>query len=373
MDELNKQNTSPSGSFIGTGEGEVPLATPAQMPDLMRTAVSDLRSLQETGGQTVKPYIPETVSPAAFSPQEAPAKMPAENRNGGGNFQPPQIETQAPAAGAQPVPAGQHKKGLVGALVAFLIVVVVAAGGYFFIYPKFFANNNQPAAITENQPTVPANENVEPNPSPEFTVPAAEVPPTTTSTATSTPTAETPIHLSLLNDAATKQETIELSSLDVAAFKNALAKNVATTDPTLKEINLQDANKIPLTFSQLSGLLLPDVFTTATAGQFESNQYSLLVFSNSQGAWLSYLAKPKSGADLTDLKNKISAIEQTASLKSLFLKETGEATGAWKSGTINRYLSYPQNGNALNYGWINNQLLITTSYPAWQAINAKVQ
>lgn len=369
MDEFNKQNLGPSQPAIGTGEGEVPLATPAQMPDLMRTAASDLRTLQESGGQTVKPYVPETVSPAAFAPQ-TPAAAPAQSANEP-MFTPPSPIAPATAEIGK-VPAKQHQKGLVGGLVAFVIVIALAAAGYFFVYPMFFGQSAEeipavtPPAQTEVLPATPGE-----NPANEPIVPIVPIATSSGEAATTTPAITTETHTSLLNKPTDANQEKTITTVNADNLKNGIV-DTTTETATIKEINLKSDTGAPITFTEIMTTLLPTVFTSETAGQFENYKYSVVVFSNSQGAWLNYIGQAKSGTDLAALKNKINLLE-AANLSTVFLKDSGSQQGEWKSGTINRYLVFSQNNSALNYGWFGDKLLITTSYPAWQALSAAIQ
>ncbi|MDP1706657.1 MAG: hypothetical protein Q8L36_02450 [bacterium] len=365
MDDLNKQNLNPSQPFIGTGEGEVPLTTPAQMPDLMRTALSDVKTLQETGGQNVKSYIPETVSPASFEPKNNTeiAAKPAEQM-----FSPPQPQSPTMASEINAVPAKQHQKGLINGLIVFVIIVALGAAGYFFVYPKFFGSPIEDTII--NEPITPISENLETLIEPLVPI---VLPATTTEedAATSTDSSETKTFISLLQKPADSSQEKTLTGLDATSIKNTVI-DLATGTATTKEIILKKGDGNPFSFGEIMATILPTVFTSETIGQFEDYQYSVIAFSNTQGVWLSYVGKAKTGTDLAALKNKINLIE-AANLTNSFLKTSGSQQGEWKSGTNNRYLSFSQNGNALNYGWFNDKLLITTSYPAWQAISAKIQ
>lgn len=376
MDELNKQNNNPgvppAGGFIGTGEGEAPLATPAQMPDLMRTAASDMKTFQETGGQNVKPYIPETVSPASFSPQnnQETEKSAAAPKAPGQDFQP---AAATPVSEKKAVPAKNHKKGFVGGLVAFGVVIVLAAVGYFFIYPML--NSQSEAELPAIIPETPATENLEVIPPTEQT--EAPIVPIVPAATTTEPTAEeeTPgqtmeTHVSLLTDTDSAQEVI-LPTVSADGIKNSITDTTSET-AAIKEIQLKKETGEPASFSEVMASFLPTVFTEETAAQFESYQYSVLAFTNSQGTWLGYVGQAKTGTDLPALKNKVNLIE-AANLTSAFLGTAGEQVGEWKSGANNRYLAFSQKNNALNYGWLGSKLLITTSYPAWQAISAKIQ
>lgn len=365
MDEFNKQNLNPSQPSIGTGEGEVPLATPAQMPDLMRTAISDVKTLQETGGQNVKPYVPENISPASFEPANnagEPAK-PAEQM-----FQPPQPQNPTMASEINAVPAKQHQKGLINGLIVFVVIVALGAAGYFFVYPKFFGPPAENPIV--NEPITPISET--PEMPIEPLVPIV-LPATTTeeNVATSTNSSETKTFISLLQKPADSSQEKTLTNIDATSLKNT-ATDLATGTAATKEIILKKENGEPVSFGEIMATILPTVFTSEITSQFEDYQYSVIAFSDSQGMWLNYVGKAKTDADLAALKNKINLIE-AANLTNTFLNTSGSQQGEWKTGTNNRYLSFSQNGNALNYGWFNDKLLITTSYSAWQAITPKIQ
>lgn len=345
---------------IGTGEGESPLRGPVGNQDTMRTMGSDLKSLQETGGQTVKPYIPPS-SPSQPQP-EPPASKPAEPI-----FQPPTIDAgpvnfppAAPPASLQPtIPAQSHKKGFVVGLIIVLAIIGLAAAGYFYVYPNFILPLLGVVAPTETLTPPPAE------PGQIIEVSPVEIPPAETQPETVTPAAS---HNSLLKTAADSVQEISLATVDLTNLKTAINPLAATT-PTFKEFTLKDDSGAFLKFGQVMNLVLPDVFDAETSTLFEENDFTVFVYSDSRDGWPGFIGKVKNTADLETAKQKIALLESSADLKNIFAQDPG-AGQTWKAGqtdsVTNRYLSFTQTGAALNYGWLNNNLIITTSYNAFK-------
>lgn len=342
---------------IGTGEGESPLSGPINNQDTLRTMGSDLKSLQETGGQTVKPYTPPSSPPPPIKPEK-----PAEPI-----FQPPTIDAgpvnlppTPPPASLQPtIPAQSHKKGFVVGLIVFLAVIGLAAATYFYIYPNFILPRLGVVTTPETTPTPPPA-------APEQNI---EVPPAETPPAEPTPETETPAgHNSVFKTAADTTQEVSLATIDLANLKTSL-NPVAAATPTIKEFTLKDDLGAFLKFGQVMSVVLPDVFDEELNALFEENDFTVFVYSDSRDGWPGFIGKVKNAADLETAKQKVALLESSADLKNIFAQDPGTGQ-AWKAGqtegVTNRYSTFTQAGAALNYGWLNNYLIISASYSSFK-------
>ncbi len=370
----DKGNQNPK---VGTGEGESPMTTPGRpegapsgkMPDLdVRTYGSDVKSMAEAGGGPPKPYQP--VAPAV-----PPSPVPQEEKKSFSEvFETPggvPTPAEMPPAGLQEFgEAPKSKKGVFAVILGIIIVIGLGAIGYFYVYPTFFGG----VAEVET-PTPPVTQEPEvQTPTPPI-VPQVPVVGTGTSTATTTeevapPPSEALLeHKSLLTTAADVSTNITLGTVSVAAMRSEIEFSTAQV-PILKEIVFKNADGEVLSVGGIMGLLLPDVFGAAVVSNFESD-FTLLTYTNDKGTWPVVILKLKSGASLAEAKTAVSKIESSANLANLFVTDPGTAA-AWKSGTTegvsNRYSTYSLAGAGLNYGWLNNTLVVSASYPGFQEV-----
>lgn len=365
----DKNNANPS---LGTGEGESPMTSPGapKMPEMdVRTFGSDAKSMAESGGGPPKPYEPTAPAPVAPPPPPAEKKSFSEVFEAPGGMAP--MPAEMPPAGLQEFgEAPRSKRGLFIGLLGFIIVVGLGAIGYFYIYPAFFGGG---AEIEAPPPVVQE---------PEAQVPTApivpQVPVVETETSTATTTEEEPApppsgtlleHKSLLKTAADVGTNITLGTVSVAAMRSEMEFSTAQV-PILKEIVFKNADGEILSAAGIMGLVLPDVFDAATVSSFAAD-FTLLTYTNDKGTWPVYVLRLKSGATLADAKTAVSKIESSANLANLFVTDPGTAA-AWKSGTTegvsNRYATYTLSGAGLNYGWLNDTLVIGASYPGFQEV-----
>lgn len=358
---MNGANQPPSKwsegqAKIGTGEGESPLAPPPQPKMDMRTMESDLRSIQETGGQTVKPYAP----PGGGMPPEP-------------TFQPPQIETTPPASPPPPTmpsgpatmtplePSKPKGKGLWITLLIIIVVIGLAAVGYFFIYPALFPADQPgqptvepppvetpPPAPEEQPPIVPPAE--EPEPEPEPAEPSADTLPTVSN------------HVSLFKTPADAVLDVTLPSATLSSFRSAILAAPITADG-FREIVVRNSLGQPIALSGLMPLLVPGFFDAATLARFEED-VTLFVHSASGQVHLGYVAKLRDNADVGQAQERMSALQQDSANGNLFLAAPGEL-GVWRDGTIAgkpaSVVDFSQPGATLGYVWLEKNLLLTTS------------
>jgi len=135
----------------------------------------------------------------------------------------------------------------------------------------------------------------------------------------------------------------------------------------LKEVILRDKNQSLIGFSKFLPVILPELKSEEIAGFFEEN-FTATVFSDLNGFWPGYVAKLKSTATVSQAQDFIKQnLESSTNLKNIFPEEPGTAA-AFKDGlagsqTINtRYATFSKPGAAFNYGWANDNFVISSSY-----------
>lgn len=222
--------------------------------------------------------------------------------------------------------------------------VIVALAGYFIIFPYFFPTQTPPPPITN--------------------VPAANLTPSAPTTPSGSQTAP---HQSLLTAPANSQAPITLAGLDSFSVQQNLfseASNRPAGNDILKEVVISNANG-QVAFADFFPLFLPE-FTNAQLNTLFENDFTVLMYYDANGFWPIYVSKLKSGADLASAKNLIKGLETSSNLTNLYLETPGTPTGSFKSGSISgiatRYLPYSKTGASLNYAWVGDKLVITTSF-----------
>jgi len=300
---------------------------PPRPPEIgIRTMESDLSSLKSSGG-----LGPE---PKTFKPEDLV---------GGGvnlNSNIPQAGNQQQASSASSAQSSVKPKSnknltIMAAVFAFLIL----AGGivYLFVLPVILPKPQPPEVIVE-PPVIPP------------VVPVAlkhqsyfGIVPTV---------AATPINLANLNSA------------DVSAAVKTAASDKQSAG-VLKEITFSLSDSV-LESQAFLGVILPEM-DKPTVDSFEKDFTGFLYY-DKNGVWPGYVFRLKQDAKIDDAKIAIKAFEKLPSLANLYLVSPGKPKAAeFKDGAlINnnpvRYFAYSLPGASLNYGWIGNDLVISTSY-----------
>jgi hypothetical protein len=362
------QNWPNQGPALGTGEGESPLAPPPPQNINVRTMISDLKSMQDTGGAAPRPYTPPPPAPSVQKPA-------AEQSND--VFKPPEVDNFSAVTGGlgivggmPPVPPKPKSgKDWITWVIVAVVVVALGVAGYLFIYPMF---SGAPAPVAENNP--PAAETpTPPVETPTPPAPPAEIPTPPAATSSETIPATIDSHKSILK--AGSQTSIDLNlketaaNINLADFKQALTL-AATEVPPFTEFTLKDSAGKNISLGGLMKAMAPTLFNDATLNSFEAD-FSFFVFTNDKGSWPGIVAVLKTGASADEAKTGIAKIETGSETKNFFLADPGTAQ-TWKegqtSGVVNRYLSFSKAGAGLNYGWSGNKLIISTSYDGFKEL-----
>ena len=276
---------------------------------------SDRESLQRSGGLGTEP---KTFSPADLS------KEPVFN-----------AEITSPA-GVVEKGAGGKKIGI--AVGAIAILALAGAIGYFLVWPNF-SDKEEPQVTKVTPPAL---------------LPAEPTPPAPTSQ-------------SFFTKSAASTKEVNLSVLTLAelslALKTKSGESVATG--TVKEVILK-VNNTSATSSALLSVLVPG---TGLESMLESGATSFIYY-DTKGAWPGYVFKLKSGTNPAAAQTSTAKIEQSTSLAALYLASPGTvSTGGFKNGSAGaiktRYLSFAS-GASFNYGWVNNYLVISTSFDGFK-------
>ncbi len=343
---------------------EIPGPPPSKVS--VRTMQSDINSIQESGGQTPQPYTtelgqgpkketkaPEEISfqPAELEPNISGYVGPEEPI-----FQPsapigplpPKQKTAQAEAGASP----KKKTSKVLIISIILILAAITAGASYY-----FINKSQIAAPAPTPPIVP---------------PTAATP-----TPTPTPASQ---YVSLLKTPSVLQEEQIISALTLDNIKDVLIAAASTTPANnLKEAILRNPDQSLVAFSKFIPVLLPEIKSEDIAAIFQEN-FTAMVFVDQNGVWPGYVVQ------LTSISTLIAAhsamkqnLKSSSNLINIFLEKTSSNVAVFKDGkagnpTINtRYLVFPKTGAAINYGWVNDKLVISTSYAGLSEILKNLQ
>lgn len=337
-------------------KNEIPTPPPAKVS--VRTMQSDIKSIQEDGGQMPQPYTAEISQPLkeeTKTPEEIAFQAPGLGSNIPGYTGPeePIFKTEAPS----PLPRNKEKTPTEGSakppkkgsktfaliLGIAILAAILGMGGYYLV-TKFIKTKGVALAPTVSAP--PQEEAIIPIPE-KIPSPAA--------------------YVSLFSVPVLQEEKI-ISVLTLDNIKNALMA-AANANPVnnLKEVILRDENQSLVGFSKFIPVILPELKSEEIAGFFEEN-FTATVFSDLNGQWPGYVVKLKSAITIDQGQAFVRQnLESSANLKNIFLKEPGTAA-AFKDGlagvqTINtRYATFSKPGAAFNYGWASNNLVISASY-----------
>ncbi len=349
------QNWSDKNPMIGTGEGEVPLANTPLAEATMRTMSSDVASIKESGGGEPKPYNPQVEN---LQPMQSFSEVPIPQ---------PEIGGVAPMAPQQEYIAPKPKMNMYVIIVGILVAVVVIVLGYFFVYPLLSPSVQTPPAqqvVPNPEAQVPAaGEPLPPNPS-ETTTTSAVVPPEAPATGPATVV----MHSSLFKTSADASSEVTLASLALPEVKKAIQSGSVEV-PIFKEIVFKnDTGKVYAASSILS-VFIPSVFTENVSSLFEKD-FSFFTYVDKTDVWPGVVLKLAVGADITAAKAEIAKLEINNEIGSLFFSQPGTAS-VWKDGKVGsfagRYIPFSTKGFAFNYAWVNDYLILSTSYVGEQA------
>lgn len=363
MDNLNP-NTS--GNIPGTpaaGGSSVP-PPPGQDKSVdVRTQNSDIQSIKQSGGSAPTPKqfnlgelngsTPDSSSQSAvpqFNPsgnQAPPAGSPFVPGNPAGLPNSPTNAEPAPTS-----PPGSAKPGINWKKLLLIIgVIIIVAGlgyiGYLFLGP-IFGNNSTPELTVPTNNTQPEDLTLKPEPEPA-------------------------IHSSYLSfSTPVNPDGHSLGSLvvsqnltnDIKQLARSQAETMATS--TIGEIILTDETLAPVNPATVLSYLLPEVSNTLSL-YFEPDT-TFFVYQAADGSlWPGLAAKLNPDSNLFEAQSAVLNLESVSSFIPLFIENPGDRVDSdFKDGQVNsiptRYITYSDSRAAIDYVWVSNYFIISTSY-----------
>ncbi|MDP3725490.1 MAG: hypothetical protein Q8R20_03420 [Nanoarchaeota archaeon] len=355
---------------------------------------SDIKSVQETGGGAPRPYVPPQGTgqyPAPQNPSgiaghasQNPSGIAGHAPQAPGSIQGKGVENLKPSLAPSPMvgpakkPAKGFKKGIFTLIISLIIVLGAGVIGYFFVFPLFGGSDATTPPTTTPPPASPIAPGTPDEGTGLFDIPSGnvDVPPATDTVTPTTPPASVPppssalppAHTSFLSIPADLASKISIESVTVGALQQAIGFTTAQV-ASLKEVVLTRDGS-PLRLSDLGSGLLPQFFTEDVSGLFEED-FTYAVYTDTKGSWPVYVFRVSPSRDIASAKSKFAMIEKESAgtLGNLYLSSPG-GTGTWKDGQIlgtpGRYVTFTQAGASLNYLWLENFLVVGTSYAATQ-------
>lgn len=342
MEEEQQNSNEPTSSFNPSIQPP-PNPTPPPQPQMpsseptaeLRTMESDTKYAEKGEEPSPQSFKPET---PPFSASEEPIFKPVE----------PALPEEPKIVPPPPLKKqGKKSSGkLLAIIIAIAVVAAAGAAGYFFVWPILSSRFFSP--VTE-------------------TPPPEETPETGGETIPTIPSSYT----SLFVKQTASQENLVLEEMNIQSLKEKLnASALTNTDQNVKEIIFKDSSEELLSFADLLPVILPEFVAEDLAGYF-GNSLTAFLYTDANGSWPGYIAQVLSNDVLLQAKSTVSEIENSNNLKNFFLTDTDSSQG-FKSGQVGepavptRYLIFEKAGAALNYGWLDNKLIITASYSAFQ-------
>jgi len=343
---------------ITTNENETSLTPPPPQNLNIRTMESDLKSLQETGGQTVKPYNPNS-TPKDQSQEQIFELPQTENSLNLSNLTPPPPADNTNAAKNSELNPNNKKKNKIFSIIIIALVIIAAiAVGYFIIYP-IIASKNTTETPTPQQPIQPITNESIPITEPVEQLPEQQ-PLTQLPSALNLKTIE--IHASYFKSPADFTREINLIYADLNSLKEIIGFRTNET-PILEEIIIKNEQNKIISFSGLMPLFAPNFFKLDTLNYFEDD-YTLYTYINNQGTWLGVIAKLKNNADIITIQNQMINLQNDPDNRNFFLTDPG-LMKIWRDGKIkdkpSSIVDFEKEGASLSYTWFDKYLLLSTN------------
>ncbi|MEK7086699.1 MAG: hypothetical protein AAB935_00375, partial [Patescibacteria group bacterium] len=169
---------------------------------------------------------------------------------------------------------------------------------------------------------------------------------------------------------------------DSASLEQALKFNTAES-PVFKEIvlSLTKSSGESIASSKVTQLLMPSLFTDELTNNFEDD-LTFFVYTNNKGTWPGFVAKIKSDVNTANLQSDISkkiieASTDASGLGGFFLGADPGQPQTWKtgqtSGFSNNYLAFEKAGFSINFAWIEDKLLMSSSYEGFKEAIRRLQ
>ena len=177
-------------------------------------------------------------------------------------------------------------------------------------------------------------------------------------------------NMALETDTPTNKETP--ATINLTNFNEALknGSNEILPPDNFKEIALVNEDGQSLSFFNVISVILPELSGTELATTIQnnfSNNFQAFLYYDENGVWPVYKVslKDDSTIDVMTLRAQLLSMENT-SIGNFYIDPLGPA-GQFKDGQVNsfptRYYSFSsKTGASFNYGLINSDLYLSTSY-----------
>ncbi|MDD4761517.1 MAG: hypothetical protein PHZ25_00625 [Candidatus Pacebacteria bacterium] len=356
MDNQNLNNPvgNSSPSF-----GSVPEPPKDSSVDV-RTMPSDIQSVKQSGGGSPEPRkfnLSEINQPASSVPPTPDSSNNQSSPFGAGFPSPSNIGEQSFVPGQNQIEITENPsaKSVDWKKIILIVVAVVAVGllgyvGYAYIYPMFF-----PASAPVVEETIPSSvlPETEPVTQEEVVAPAF-------------------IHSSYLN-------TSSLGSLpfSLTTFKTDLATllkpvGLISASSTVSEFSIQKNNS-QMKFSEFFNSLFPGLSQETLENYFEEDFTAFAYYDADFEVWPGFIAKLKTDSNLFDAESAMKLIEISSDFSNVFVENQGERISPdFLDGQINsvptRYITFTNKKAAIDYMWMGNYFIISSSYPGLKAV-----
>ncbi len=298
----------------------------------VRTMASDAQSLKSSGGFGAEP---KTFTPNDFG--KGPAYQPKKDI--------PKIKGQT-----------NPKKHILFIGIGVVVVLVAAAAvAYFFILPIF----------SQKTPVVPPP----PVPTEEKAV-TEQAATTTTEQATTTEAVQSFVHQTFFKGAPEFVKQVPLSKLSVGDLSSALESAIdsSSTKDSITEVAFTVDEK-PLSAQELLSTVLPP----ESINSIFTEDFTAYAYYDGSNVWPGYVFLLNDGEDKAAAEKTVAEwIEKNTNLENLYINAPGARDkDGFRDGSVGaiatRYLPFAEKGASLNYGWLNNYLIIGTSFNGFQS------
>ena len=200
--------------------------------------------------------------------------------------------------------------------------------------------------------------------------PVAVVP--QTPAATTTPAAVPPVHQSyLILSTSTPASTLALANLDLTSLMTALGQiKFSGSAKAIQEFSLTYQNNL-VDPTELMSLALPEATSTVFGTNFEKDLTGFLYADGAGDIFPGYIFRLNASSTVSGTQKEVSAvIESSPNLTNFYLVSPGkESASGFISATLPngnkvRSVKFGSQGYVFEYGWVNNYLILSTSYHA---------
>lgn len=166
--------------------------------------------------------------------------------------------------------------------------------------------------------------------------------------------------------------------IEYGALVSALQNEASQPLPSgnLKEIAIVNGNNQIISFASLVKAVLLETVGSELEKTIKNNfedAFKAYLYYDDNGVWPVYSAMMRGDAtaDVVSLQNQLRVLERSI-ITNFYLSSPGTASGEFKDGQVKgfptRYQAFSQPGASFNYGLINGQLYLATSYNALKSL-----